>query len=87
MLYEITVNGTCLDEYSKKMTEVLDLWVRDPMAVIADLIGNPEFKDDLTYEPSWTYEEEDGKIVEEFIDDMPSAKWMWELQVRLQWQL
>ncbi|KAM5544364.1 hypothetical protein V8D89_002024 [Ganoderma adspersum] len=81
MLYEITVNGTCLDEYyGKKMTEVLDLWVRDPMAVITDLIGNPEFKDDLTYESSWTYEEEDGKIVEEFVDDMPSAKWMWELQ-------
>ncbi|KAM5541077.1 hypothetical protein V8D89_005388 [Ganoderma adspersum] len=80
MLYEITVNRICLDEYGKKMTEVLDLWVCDPMAVIADLIGNPEFKDNLTYEPSWTYEEEDGKIVEEFIDDMPSAKWMWELQ-------
>ncbi|KAM5545161.1 hypothetical protein V8D89_001272 [Ganoderma adspersum] len=80
MLYEITVNGTCLDEYSKKMTEVLDLWVHDPMAVIADLIGNPEFKDDLTYEPSWMYEEENGKIVEEFVNNMPSAKWMWELQ-------
>ena len=87
MLYEITVNGTRVDEQGKTMVEVLDLWVRDPVAVIADLIGNPEFKSDMTYEPSWTYEEENGRIVEEFVDDIPSAKWMWELQVCPQWQL
>jgi hypothetical protein len=29
----------------------LDLWVRDPVECIRDLIGNPEFKDDIKYAP------------------------------------
>ena len=67
MLYEITVNGTCLDEYGKKMTDVLDLWVRDPMAMIADLIGNPEFKDDMHYAPV-------EETVEQVLGDLDSVE-------------
>ena len=66
------------------MVGVLDLWVQDPVAVIANLIGNLEFKDKMTYEPLWMYEKKDGKIVEEFVNDIPLAKWIWELQVHLQ---
>ena len=40
-----------LDEDGKPRTEVLDLWMRNPIEVIADIIGNPTFKDCTVFEP------------------------------------
>ncbi|KAJ2969768.1 hypothetical protein NUW54_g12884 [Trametes sanguinea] len=41
------------------MTETVDLWVRDPVAIIRDLIGNPDFDGEIDYAP-----------VEEFLDEI-----------------
>lgn len=39
-LYELTIEGSLLDEDGRKQTEVLDLWDRDANEVVADLMGN-----------------------------------------------
>ena len=82
ILHEIKVTGTLTDENGKPIVELLDLWWRNPNDVVADLIGNPEFKNDMVYQPENKYVDVDGKPTEEIVDDIPSAKWMWELQVR-----
>jgi hypothetical protein len=43
----------------------LDLWVRDPVECIRDLIGNPEFKNDIKYAPErvWVWVVE-GHVVD-----------------------
>ncbi len=81
-LHEITVQGTLTDAKGNIMSEVLDQWARDPNAIVADLIGNPEFVDDIVYEPTYTYEEGGDEPTAEYVDDVPSAQWMWDLQVR-----
>ncbi|KAH9949208.1 hypothetical protein B0H21DRAFT_688850 [Amylocystis lapponica] len=62
-LIEITVEGNVSDAKGKMMRESLDAWARDPVEVIADLIGNPEFKKEMSYAPV-----ED--IIEETLDDL-----------------
>ncbi|CDO75849.1 hypothetical protein BN946_scf184346.g10 [Trametes cinnabarina] len=56
---EITVTGNRRDAKGRLMRQVLYCWGRNPVDAIADLIGNPEFKDDMRYAP-----------VEEFSDEV-----------------
>ncbi|KAJ7186339.1 hypothetical protein GGX14DRAFT_309528, partial [Mycena pura] len=51
----ITVEGDCLDEEGEVMTEELDLWKRDPVECVQELIGNPAFKDHIAYVPERVY--------------------------------
>ncbi|KAJ7106620.1 hypothetical protein C8R44DRAFT_834329 [Mycena epipterygia] len=60
-------------------SERLDLWWRDPVECVAELIGNPAFKDAMRYAPQKLYADKDGKV--EVIDEMWTASWWWEIQV------
>lgn len=74
------------------MTQTVDCWVRDPVALIEELIGNPEFKDVMDYAP---YREEvEGYLeelrnakemgdVERVIEEMGSAEWWERVQVSI----
>ncbi|KAH9939740.1 uncharacterized protein BXZ73DRAFT_43384 [Epithele typhae] len=80
-MHEIGVTGTLTDENNQPITEALDLWGRNPVHLIEDLIGNPEFDGEMAYEPRCEYEvSEDGGVAMEYIDDMHSGKWMSEVQ-------
>ncbi|KAI0349107.1 hypothetical protein OH77DRAFT_1382892, partial [Trametes cingulata] len=50
-LIEITIRGTERDEHGNLMTETVDLWARDPVAVVQDLVGNPASNGDIDYAP------------------------------------
>lgn len=86
-LYEISVEGTLVGENGEKRTETLDLWGRDPNEVIADLMGNSELGEGMSFEPAqkfWVNEGQGEDVnIEEVFDDIPSGRWMWNLQVRL----
>jgi hypothetical protein len=47
----IAVEGDLTDANGKKLTEEAELWMRDPVECIKELIGNPLFKAYLEYAP------------------------------------
>ncbi|KAI0368210.1 hypothetical protein BV20DRAFT_1054195 [Pilatotrama ljubarskyi] len=72
-LIEITIQGTEHDEHGNLMTETVDMWVRNPVAVVQDLIGNPNYDGEIDYEP---VEESVEEILQELSDvssDQPLA--------------
>ncbi|KZV76152.1 hypothetical protein PENSPDRAFT_598761 [Peniophora sp. CONT] len=87
-LYELTIVGTEVDEDGQPRTEILDLWMRNPVEVIADIIGNPAFKDHAVFEPvqktAADGEGDAGEGEEEGIyDEMWSGHWWWNAQLKL----
>ena len=65
----------------KPMTEEVELWRRDAMEVVRELLGNPDFDGSLMYAPERVFADEEGK--EQIFDEMWTADWWWETQVRV----
>lgn len=61
------------------MSEDLELWKRDPVECIKDLIGNPAFRDLMSYVPQQAYTDAEGK--NRIFDEMWTADWWWDTQV------
>ena len=72
----ITVTGDILGPREEFLTEDLELWWRDPVACIADLIGNTAFKDFIVYEPIKV--KHDGQ---RYYSEMCTSDWWWKIQV------
>lgn len=64
------------------MSEELELWHRDPVDCIRELLGNPAFKDGMVFAPEQVYEDVEGKS--RVINEMHTADWWWKIQVRNQ---
>ncbi|KAJ7184817.1 Zn-finger domain-containing protein [Mycena filopes] len=79
----VTAAGNQLDENDEMMTEDLELWKRDPVECIKELMGNPAFHDYMAYVPERVYSNEDGRESSRIYDEMWTAEWWWELQKRL----
>ncbi|KAJ7855999.1 Zn-finger domain-containing protein [Mycena leptocephala] len=76
----VTAVGDRLDENGKMCTEELELWMRDPVECIKELMSNPAFKDHMAYAPERVYSRKDGKESSQIIDEMWTANWWWKLQ-------
>lgn len=63
------------------MKEDLELWKRDPVECIKELMGNPAFQDYMAYVPERVYGNEDGRESSRIWDEMWTANWWWEMQV------
>lgn len=61
--------------------EELELWRRDPVECMKDLMGNPAFRDHISYVPERAFEDEEGQS--RVYDEMWSGDWWWKTQVRL----
>ena len=61
------------------MSEELELWRRDPVEIIRELLGNPAWKADISYEPMRYFEDKDHSI--HIIDEAWTADWWWKTQV------
>jgi Plavaka transposase len=59
--------------------EKLELWRRDPIECVSELMGNPMFKDVLKYAPEKAYLDEEKYC--HVYDEMWSADWWWDTQV------
>ncbi|KAF8166450.1 hypothetical protein K438DRAFT_1730807 [Mycena galopus ATCC 62051] len=61
--------------------EQCELWWRDPVECVKELIGNPVFRDVMRYAPEKLYGDQ-GKTIE-IVDEMWTTSWWRELQKRL----
>ncbi|KIJ43709.1 hypothetical protein M422DRAFT_252953 [Sphaerobolus stellatus SS14] len=75
------LQGDALDYNGDRLSEELDLWYRDPTECVAELIGNPMFREDLKYAPEKLFADEE--MSEEVINEMWTAEWWWEQQGKL----
>jgi hypothetical protein len=76
----VTVEGDRIGEDGKNMTEEVELWRRDPLECIQELIGNPAFAEDIAYEPEMVFADAAGE--NRIVDEAWTADWWWETQVR-----
>ena len=74
------VEGDILNESGAPETKTVELWRRNPVECIRDLIGNPEFKRYMKYAPYRLYMNEDG--TDQCWDEMATGSWWWDTQVR-----
>ena len=76
----ITVTGDCV-EAGKQCTEDVELWLRNPVECIAELIGNTTFDGSISYVPEHVYTS--SQRHSRIYDEMWTSDWWWEVQVRL----
>ncbi|KAI6010391.1 hypothetical protein BKA83DRAFT_4068620 [Pisolithus microcarpus] len=74
----IDVVGDVVGEDGALKHEQLELWRRDPVECMEELIGNPAFRDQMAYEPERAYADEKGE--NRIYDEMWTADWWWEMQ-------
>lgn len=77
------VQGDELGDDGQPRVENLELWKRDPIDCIKELMGNPAFKENMKYEPYRVYSTENGE--NRCWDEMATGDWWWNMQVG--WQL
>jgi hypothetical protein len=73
------VKGDIRNESGTYQTETVELWRRNPIECIRDLIGNPEFKQYMKYSPHRLYTNENG--TNQCWDEMATGSWWWDVQV------
>jgi hypothetical protein len=76
----VTLHGDLLDDAGKARTEQLELWYRDPVEIVQELLGNPMFHDVMRYAPERIYRDAEGK--ERVLNEMWTVEWWWKMQVR-----
>lgn len=75
----VTAAGDRLDDNGRVMVENLELWRRDPVECVKELMGNPAFRDVMAYAPERHYEDESRNI--RIYDEMWTGNWWWDSQV------
>ncbi|KAI0755864.1 hypothetical protein BC629DRAFT_1584640 [Irpex lacteus] len=78
---EVVQEGDLKDVNGRPLTEKLELWYRDPVDCVKELMGNPVFKDHLAYAPTRVYQDRRGQVRQ--IDEMWTGNWWWDIQQRL----
>lgn len=59
--------------------EVIELWKRNPVECIQELVGNPLYQDCMRYRPERRYEDE--ARTNRTYDEMWHGNWWWDTQV------
>ncbi|KAG1764172.1 hypothetical protein EV702DRAFT_1189751 [Suillus placidus] len=75
---KVTVRGNLDDENGVPLQDEVELWSRDPVECVKELIGNPFFKEDMAYSPARAYADHAGQ--HRVIDEMWMADWWGETQ-------
>lgn len=78
---EVRADGDQEDSDGKSF-ELLELWMRDPVECVKELMGNPAFKDDMAYRPVRKWRES-GSQERRVYDEAWTADWWWQTQVCL----
>ncbi|KAI0085458.1 hypothetical protein BDY19DRAFT_896743 [Irpex rosettiformis] len=77
----VTVAGDQRDVDGEALREELELWFRNPIECIRELIGNPLFVEKMVFTPEKVFEDSKGE--EEVRNEMNTGKWWWEIQMKL----
>ncbi|KIO21131.1 hypothetical protein M407DRAFT_29239 [Tulasnella calospora MUT 4182] len=75
----VTITGDVLDERGMRMKEEVDLWLRDPIECIEDLLGKVTLRDCLVYQPTRMYTGEDRQ--KRVYSEMWTGDWWWNVQL------
>ena len=75
----ITLTGDIRNSDGHAQTEELELWFRDPIECVRELIGNPAFNTGMKFAPERLYTSKDGS--DHVINEMWTADWWWDMQV------
>ncbi|PIL28797.1 hypothetical protein GSI_08841 [Ganoderma sinense ZZ0214-1] len=75
---DIKVTGDLRGPKEEFLTEDLELWRRNPVECIADLLGNTAFKDFIVYEPVKI-----KRNGQRYYSEMCTGDWWWKIQSRL----
>jgi hypothetical protein len=76
----IKVAGDIITPDGKMSTAELELWRRNPVDCIRELMGNPTFREMMAYAPEHAFEDAEGKS--RIYDEMWTGDWWWDMQVR-----
>ena len=77
----VTIMGSVVDENGLSVEENVEVWRRDPVECVKELMGNPAFKDHMSYVAERAYMDEEGKV--RIFDEMWTGNWWWNTQVSL----
>ena len=75
----VTVTGDKIGEDGKVLTQIVDLWKRDPVDVIRELLSRPAFRELLVFAPERRFLDRERQS--RVIDEMWTAEWWWDIQV------
>ena len=75
----IELAGDQVVEDGSTLVEDLELWRWDPVECVNELMGNPAFKEYISYVPERVYTDDTGQ--DRIYDEMWTADWWWETQV------
>jgi Plavaka transposase len=75
----IDITGDRPDEEGRPMEEHLELWHRNPIECVKGLIGNPAFREFISYMAERVYLDTEGKT--RVFDEMWTGDWWWDTQV------
>ena len=76
----VQVTGDRVGPDGRPLTEEAEVWRRDPVACVMDLIGNAALQDFIVYEPVRV--KRDGQ---RYYGEMNTADWWWDVQVGSPW--
>lgn len=62
-----------------RMTEEVELWLRNPVDCVRDLLGRVTLRDSLVYKPTRVYTGEDRQ--RRVYEEMWTGDWWWDIQV------
>ncbi|KAI9061956.1 hypothetical protein FKP32DRAFT_1574810 [Trametes sanguinea] len=68
--------GDKLGEDGKPRTERIELWSRNAVDCVRELMGNPAFRESLVYSPQRSYVDEEGRG--RLYDNMWTGDWWWD---------
>ncbi|KAG0695674.1 Zn-finger domain-containing protein [Suillus ampliporus] len=77
----IKVAGDILAPDSEMSSAELELWRRDPVDCIRELMGNPTFREMMAYAPEHAFEDAEGQS--RIYNEMWSGDWWWNMQGKL----
>lgn len=75
----VTAHGNKVGEDGVMMSEDLELWKRNPVDCVKELISNPAFRDLMAYVPQRVYSNKGG--TNRVYDEMWTGDWWWNTQV------
>jgi len=81
----IDVEGDVMGEDGAMKWEMVELWQRDPVECVEELIGNPALRDMMAYAPERA--DADAKGDNQIYDELWTGDWWWETQVSTHNQL
>lgn len=75
----IAVPGNAPDEAGNLMVDELELYRRDPVECIRELIGNPAFHGHMAYAPEKVFRDKEKQV--RVFDETWTGDWWWDTQV------